>query len=151
MTKAYIGLGSNIGNKKDNILRALFLLKEHEEIEVTKVSTLIETDPVDYLEQDKFFNGALELETELGARELLVVLQKIENDMGRIRGIPNGPRLIDLDLLFFGSEVINENDLIVPHPRLHERGFVVEPLKEICPNFEHPVLKVPIHKIVPVK
>jgi dihydroneopterin aldolase / 2-amino-4-hydroxy-6-hydroxymethyldihydropteridine diphosphokinase len=150
-TRVYLGLGSNMGNKKDNILKALFLLKEHPNIDVTKISTLIETDPVEYVEQDKFMNGAVEIETDMNPHDLLKFIHKIENDMGRIRGIINGPRIIDLDIFFYGNQLIRTTDLIVPHPRLHDRAFALDPLKEICPNFEHPVLKLPIRKLVPTK
>ncbi len=136
---AYIGLGSNLGRPRETIERALALLGEHESIRLTGISSLRETDPVGYLDQPRFLNGAARLETELSARELLGVLLDVERTLGRVRDGPRyGPRTIDLDLLLYGTARIDEHGLTVPHPRLHERAFVLEPLHELDPELAVP-------------
>ena len=136
MTRAFVGLGSNLGDREATILRALARLKEESEIRVVRVSTLRETDPVGYVDQPQFLNGVVELETELPARDLLTRLLAIERELGRTRedGPPLGPRTIDLDLLLYGEDTIAEAGLQVPHPRLHERRFALEPLAELDPS-----------------
>ena len=136
MTRAFVGLGANLGDREATILRALARLKEEPEIRVVRVSTLRETDPVGYVDQPQFLNGVVELETELPARELLTRLLAIERKLGRTRGDgpPLGPRTIDLDLLLYGEDTIAEAGLQVPHPRLHERRFALEPLAELDPS-----------------
>jgi 2-amino-4-hydroxy-6-hydroxymethyldihydropteridine diphosphokinase len=138
--RAFVGLGANVGDPPRAIREALGLLAREEGIRVAKVSGLHETDPVGYEEQPQFLNGAAELETTLSARELLEVLLAIERRLGRVRGEgPRfGPRMIDLDLLLFDDAVIDEPGLIVPHPRLHERRFALEPLAELDPSLEIP-------------
>jgi 2-amino-4-hydroxy-6-hydroxymethyldihydropteridine diphosphokinase len=140
MARAFVGLGSNLGQPEALIRSALELLASEEGIEVLAVSTLRETDPVGYEEQPRFLNGAAELATELGPRELLERLLAIERRLGRIRGEgPRfGPRPIDLDLLVYGEEILNEPGLALPHPRLHERRFALEPLAELDPALEVP-------------
>lgn len=140
MTRAFVGLGSNLGDREATILRALARLKEESEIRVVRVSTLRETDPVGYVDQPQFLNGVVELETELPARDLLTRLLAIERELGRTRedGPPLGPRTIDLDLLLYGEDTIAEAGLQVPHPRLHERRFVLEPLAEVAPDIVIP-------------
>ena len=139
MTDVYIGIGSNLGNKEENIKKAIDLLKE--KCKILKVSALYQTEPMYYKNQDWFLNCAIKMETGLKPQELLEFLQSIEKKLGRVMTIKNGPRVIDLDILFYGSEIIKSNNLAIPHPKLHERLFVLEPLKEICPNFVHPALK----------
>ena len=140
MTRAFVGLGSNLGDREATILRALARLKEESEIRVVRVSTLRETDPVGYVDQPQFLNGVVELETELPARGLLTRLLAIERKLGRTRrdGPPLGPRTIDLDLLLYGDEIIAQAGLQVPHPRMHERRFVLEPLAELAPSLVVP-------------
>jgi 2-amino-4-hydroxy-6-hydroxymethyldihydropteridine diphosphokinase len=140
MPLAYIGLGSNLGDREGTIRRALELLSAGDDIEVTAVSSLEETDPVGYEDQPRFLNGAAELRTSLGARALLNRLLAIERRLGRVRGEgPRfGPRTIDLDLLLYGEDVIDEPGLEIPHPRLHERRFALEPLAELDPALEIP-------------
>ena len=136
---AYVGLGSNLGRSRETIARAVALLREHASIDVAGVSTLRETDPVGYLDQPRFVNGAVRLETELTARELLGVLIDVERTLGRVREGPRfGPRALDLDLLVFGHATIDEPGLTVPHPRLHERRFALEPLHELDPELVVP-------------
>jgi len=133
-------MGSNLGDREGVIASALDLLRGADEVEVLAVSSLRETDPVGYLDQPRFLNGAVEVETTLAARELLALLLEIERRLGRVRGEgPRfGPRTIDLDLLLYGDETIGEAGLQVPHPRLAERPFVLEPLAELDPALEIP-------------
>ena len=131
-TPAYVGLGSNLGDREATIRAALAALNDEDGIEVVAVSTLRETEPVGVGPQPLFLNGAAEIETTLSARELLDRLLATEERFGRVR-VPgeHGPRTLDLDLLLFGDEQIDEPGLTVPHPRLHERAFVLEPLAEL--------------------
>ena len=132
MTRAYVGLGANLGDRERMLRAAVDALAAEEGIEVVSVSTLRETEPVGVGEQPLFLNGAAELETTLRARELLDRLLALEQRFGRVR-IPgeHRPRTLDLDLLLYGDEQIDEPGLTVPHPRLHERAFVLEPLAEL--------------------
>lgn len=133
MTRVFVGLGSNLGDRGATILRALARLQEEPELVVVRSSSLRETDPVGFVDQPRFLNGVVELETDLPARDLLTRLLAIERDLGRTRGEgpPLGPRTIDLDLLLYGQDTIAEAGLQVPHPRLHERRFVLDPLAEL--------------------
>jgi 2-amino-4-hydroxy-6-hydroxymethyldihydropteridine diphosphokinase len=140
MVRSFVGLGSNLDNPREQIRRALDLLRAEAGVELVAVSSLRKTDPVGYERQPRFLNGAAELRTELSARELLGRLLAIERRLGRVRGTgPRfGPRTIDLDLLLYGDEVLHEPGLVVPHPRLHERRFALEPLAELDPALEVP-------------
>jgi 2-amino-4-hydroxy-6-hydroxymethyldihydropteridine diphosphokinase len=135
VTRAYVGLGSNLGDRERTLRAAIGALAGEEGVEVVAVSTLRETEPVGVGAQPPFLNGAVELETTLTARELLDRLLAVEQRFGRVR-IPgeHGPRTLDLDLLLYGDEVIDEPGLTVPHPRLQERRFVLEPLAELAPG-----------------
>jgi 2-amino-4-hydroxy-6-hydroxymethyldihydropteridine diphosphokinase len=132
VTRAYIGLGANLGDREATIRAALAALAEEDGIDVVAVSTLRETEPVGVGPQPLFLNGAAELETRLTAHELLDRLLATEQRFGRVR-VPSehGPRTLDLDLLLYGAEQIDEPGLVVPHPRLLERAFVLEPLAEL--------------------
>jgi 2-amino-4-hydroxy-6-hydroxymethyldihydropteridine diphosphokinase len=140
VTRAFVGLGSNLGDQQGLIAAALELLGSEEGIEVVALSTLRETDPVGYEDQPRFLNGAAELDTELPPRELLGRLLEIERRLGRVRGQgPRfGPRTIDLDLLLVDGVILDEPGLTLPHPRLQERRFVLEPLAELDPALEIP-------------
>lgn len=139
---AYISLGSNLGDRRANLEDALARLRAEPGVEVVRVSSYHETSPVGGPPgQGKYLNAAAELRTKLVPLQLLRVLQAIENQMGRVRAERFGPRNIDLDLLLHGTEVILSDDLTVPHPRMHERRFVLEPLAEIAPLAVHPVLQ----------
>jgi len=142
VTTAFVGIGSNLGEPESQIAAALEQLAAEDGIEVVAVSTLRETEPVGYLDQPSFLNGAAQLETALPPRELLERLLEIESRLGRVRGAgPRfGPRTIDLDLLLYGDEIIDEPGLTVPHPRLWERRFVLEPLAELAPGLDIPGL-----------
>jgi 2-amino-4-hydroxy-6-hydroxymethyldihydropteridine diphosphokinase len=136
---AYVGLGANLGDREATIRRAVELLGAEEGIEVIAVSELRETDPVGVLDQPRFLNGAAALETSLPPRGLLDALLRVEQTLGRARGgVRFGPRTIDLDLLVYGDEIVDEPGLHVPHPRLHERRFALEPLADISPELEIP-------------
>jgi 2-amino-4-hydroxy-6-hydroxymethyldihydropteridine diphosphokinase len=141
VARAYVGLGANLGPKEVTILRAVDLLGATPGIEVLELSRLRETDPVGVTEQPQFLNGAVALETTLSPRELLDVLLRIERELGRVReGERWGPRTIDLDLLVYGDETVDEPGLRIPHPRLHERRFALEPLAELEPELDVPGL-----------
>lgn len=137
-TTAFVGIGSNLGDRETNLRRAIELLSAEDGIEVVAVSEIRETEPVGPVEQGPFLNGAVQLETSLSARELLERLLSVENRLGRVRAERWGPRTIDLDLLIYGDEKIDEPGLTVPHPRLHERRFVLEPLADLDPGLEIP-------------
>jgi 2-amino-4-hydroxy-6-hydroxymethyldihydropteridine diphosphokinase len=140
MTRAFVGLGSNLGERETTLRAAIGRLKTIPDIEVLGVSSLRDTEPVGYVDQPRFLNGAVELETALSARALLGVLLELERAFGRDRstGPAMGPRTLDLDLLLYGDATIDEPLLEVPHPRLHERRFVLEPLAELAPDLEIP-------------
>jgi 2-amino-4-hydroxy-6-hydroxymethyldihydropteridine diphosphokinase len=139
MPLVYIGLGSNLGDREATIRRALELLAEDGAIEVEAVSSLRETDPVGYVDQPQFLNGAAALRTELAPRAVLERLQHVEQVLGRDRAGPRfGPRTIDLDLLLYDGVQVNEPGLEIPHPRLVERRFVLEPLAELDSALEVP-------------
>ena len=139
MTRAYVGLGANLGDRDATIRAACEVLAAEEEIDVVAVSTLRETEPVGVGEQPLFLNGAAALDTTLEAGELLHRLLAVEQRFGRVR-VPgeHGPRTLDLDLLLYGDEQIEEPGLTVPHPRVHERRFVLEPLAELDPGLVVP-------------
>jgi 2-amino-4-hydroxy-6-hydroxymethyldihydropteridine diphosphokinase len=140
VARAYVGLGANLGPREVTILRAVELLGATEGIEVLELSQLRETEPVGVTEQPSFLNGAVALETTLSPRELLDVLLSVERELGRVRGERWGPRTIDLDLLAYDGETVDEPGLRVPHPRLHERRFALEPLADLEPELEIPGL-----------
>lgn len=132
MTRAYIGLGANLGDREATTRRALALLDATDGLDVAAVSSFRETEPVGLIDQPRFLNGAAALETALSPLDLLDRLLAVERALGRTRAGPRyGPRTIDLDLLLFGEERIDEPGLHVPHPRLHERRFALEPLLEL--------------------
>jgi 2-amino-4-hydroxy-6-hydroxymethyldihydropteridine diphosphokinase len=135
---AYIALGANLGDRKASLQEAVRRLAALGSI--VAVSSLYETDPVGYLDQPPFLNAVVELRTALVETELMHGLLEIEAAMGRQRSYRNAPRTLDLDLLLYGDSVINADGLTVPHPRLHDRAFVLVPLAEIAPTLEHPLL-----------
>lgn len=139
---SYIALGSNLGDRASQLTRALEALRTWPKVTVTRSSRFWETAPVGGpAGQGPYLNAVAEIEATLSARELLIACLAIEKDLGRERGERYGPRMLDLDLLLYGQEVIQENALTVPHPRLHERSFVLGPLVEIAPTLMHPLLK----------
>lgn len=140
MTRAYVGLGANLGAREVTLLRAADLLAAADGVEIVALSQLRETEPVGVVEQPPFLNGAIALDTTLGPRELLEVLLAIERELGRVRTERWGPRTIDLDLLVYGDVVVDEPGLRVPHPRLGERRFALEPLAALDPELVVPGL-----------
>lgn len=139
MTRAYVGLGANLGDRERTLLAAVAALASEPGIEVEAVSTLRETEPVGVGEQPRFLNGAVALDTTLSASDLLDRLLALELRFGRVRvSGEHGPRTLDLDLLLYGDDEIDEPGLTVPHPRLHERRFVLEPLAELDPGLTVP-------------
>jgi len=133
----YLALGTNIGDREANLREALRLLSESG-IQISKLSGIYETEPVDYLDQPWFLNAVLEAQTDLPAAQLLGTLRQIEAQMGSKKPFAKGPRLIDLDLLLYGNESIDTPELQVPHPRMLQRNFVLAPLAEIAPTLRHP-------------
>ena len=137
MITAYLGLGSNLGDRKHNLARALELMSKHLVIE--QISPIYETEPVGYEPQPLFLNAACRISTGLSPEKLLRLAKKIEAKLGRTSSFPNAPRPIDIDIIFYGNEILNDKELTVPHPRLTERAFVLVPLAEIAPDLVHPV------------
>ena len=148
MARAHIGLGSNLGDREAAMRAAIEALGKTGGIRVVQVSAFRETAPVGGPPQPAYLNAAAEIETDLRPREILEQLIEIEKDLGRIRAERCGPRVIDLDLLLCEDTVINEPDLIVPHPRMHERWFVLKPLADIAPDARHPTLDLTVHELL---
>jgi len=146
MFLAYIGVGSNLGNRHENCLRAVELLEKKGFI-VQKCSSLYETEPWGVNDQPRFINMAVQIETTLGPDELLGLLKNIEKEIGRQDTSHWGPRVIDLDILLFNALVLNEENLSIPHPLLHEREFALRPLNEIAPDVIHPVFRMTIDEL----
>ncbi|MBU1062481.1 MAG: 2-amino-4-hydroxy-6-hydroxymethyldihydropteridine diphosphokinase [Candidatus Omnitrophica bacterium] len=129
--RCYIGIGSNLGDRQKNIEDAIEMLRNSDDIKVNKVSRIYETEPLGGPVQPKYLNGVIEIDTDMTPKELFSATQRIEELLGRERLVEDGPRTIDLDILTFGSERIDEPDLKIPHPRMNEREFVLRPLKEL--------------------
>ncbi len=138
MTLAYVGLGANLGSREETLRRAVELLGDADGMEVLALSQLRQTEPVGVVDQPPFLNGAVEVDTTRTPRELLDLLLEIERSLGRVREERWGPRTVDLDLLVYGDEVVDEPGLRVPHPRLHERRFALEPLADLDPELHIP-------------
>ncbi|MCK9615348.1 MAG: 2-amino-4-hydroxy-6-hydroxymethyldihydropteridine diphosphokinase [Candidatus Omnitrophica bacterium] len=130
----YIGIGSNLGDRLANINSAIEELKNNPAIRIEKISSIIETAPVGGPSQGNYLNGVIKIKTEISAKKLLCTLQNIEKKLGRMRAIKDGPRTIDLDILLYGDKIIDEPGLQVPHPKMFEREFVMNPLLEIEPD-----------------
>ncbi|MCM3745630.1 2-amino-4-hydroxy-6-hydroxymethyldihydropteridine diphosphokinase [Sporosarcina luteola] len=143
MNTAYLSIGSNIGDRLHHLKEAVRALHSHEEIEVMKVSSIYETVPVGFTEQADFLNMAVSVATSLDPFQLLAACQQIESGLGRVREIRWGPRTVDLDILLYNNDNIEAENLIVPHPRMGERAFVLVPLLEIAPSIGHPVTETP--------
>jgi 2-amino-4-hydroxy-6-hydroxymethyldihydropteridine diphosphokinase len=135
----YVALGTNLGDRIANLAEARRRLQKI--LKLNQVSSIYETEPWGYADQPDFYNQVVEGSTSLAAGKFLQALKQIEREMGRVPTFKNGPRLIDLDMLFYGDTVWQTGDLILPHPHLHERAFVLVPLAEIAPGLEHPVLR----------
>jgi 2-amino-4-hydroxy-6-hydroxymethyldihydropteridine diphosphokinase len=137
MALVYLALGTNIGIREQNLREAIRLLGESG-VHVAKISSIYETEPVDYLDQPWFLNAVLEAQTDLHPAQLLTLLRRIESQMGSEKPFAKGPRLIDLDILLFADDTIHTPDLQIPHPRMLQRNFVLVPLAEIAPTLRHP-------------
>ena len=148
MPRAFLGVGSNLGDRHSNLAQALDSLKKIKGISVIHASSVRETAPVGGPPQGKYLNAVWEIQTDLTARHLLNALLELEVGMGRTRSVPNAPRTLDLDILFYDREIVREPGLEIPHPRLHERAFVLGPLSELAPDFVHPVLKKTVTEIL---
>lgn len=146
--KAYISLGSNIGDREGSLKAAIDYLNAHSNIRVVNTSSIYETDPVGYEEQDQFLNMVIEVKTSLSPVELLEVCLNTEKVLGRKRDIRWGPRTIDLDILLFNQENIKLEQLTVPHPRMHERAFVIIPLLEIDSGIKLPMMEIPLRAVL---
>lgn|SRR5699024_1313700 len=138
MKIAYIALGTNIEPRESYLTGALEKVTAHEEIKIKNISSIYETDPVGFTDQADFLNMIIEVETTLSPFDLLAYCQEVENRLGREREIRFGPRTIDLDILLYGEETVETEELTVPHPRMHERAFVLVPLAELAPNYVIP-------------
>jgi 2-amino-4-hydroxy-6-hydroxymethyldihydropteridine diphosphokinase len=145
---AYLSLGSNVGERRQNLERAMEAL-EREHVRVVKRSSIFETQPQDVKDQPWFLNMVVEGETRYFPLQLLTVLQRIECELGRVRragAARRGPRIIDIDVLLIGNKIMSTPALVIPHPRMLERRFVLEPLLEIAPDLKHPVTKEPLSR-----
>ncbi|MDD3629354.1 MAG: 2-amino-4-hydroxy-6-hydroxymethyldihydropteridine diphosphokinase [Actinomycetota bacterium] len=147
MPRAYLSIGSNLGDRINYLKKALEKLKQNN-IQIIKSSNIIETEPYGYKEQGKFLNMAVEIDSDLEPFELMKLISKIESELGRIRTKRWGPRVIDIDIIFYDYLIINEPDLKIPHPDMQNRFFVLKPLQEIAPDFVHPVLKKTITELL---
>ncbi len=145
MVKVYLGIGSNMGDRKGNLDRAVQLLAD--KVRVEGVSSIYETEPVDYPDQPYFLNAALEVATDLGPVQLLSLVKGIEATLGRVPGLRGAPRPIDIDILLYDDQVIETPSLTIPHPRLAERAFALVPLSELAPDVVHPIIGKPIKEI----
>lgn len=145
---AYIGLGSNLGDRRAFIRRAVEALGALDGVTVVEQSELYETDVVGGLPQPRYLNGVVKIECRMNVHEILQQLHRIEETLGRTRNGPNLPRTIDLDLLLWGNAIVYEEGLTVPHPRLHERWFALRPLADLAPDVSHPVLGLTIKELL---
>lgn len=148
MTKVYAGLGSNLGNKRENIIKAIDRLDACEGICVKEKSAFFNTTPVGGPLQPDYVNCAIGMETEIEPQVLLEEFKKIELGLGRKPGVRWGPRVVDLDILLYGNRIVDEHNLKIPHERMHERAFVLEPLCEISPDIKHPVSGISISELL---
>ncbi len=148
MTKVYAGLGSNLGNRRENIIRAIDRLDTYEEIHIKEKSGFYDTTPVGGPPQPDYVNCAVGFETGLEPQTLLKEFKNIEIALGRKPGVRWGPRVVDLDVLLYGDRIVNEHNLKIPHERMHERVFVLGPLCEISPDIKHPVLGISVSELL---
>ncbi|MEK7405843.1 MAG: 2-amino-4-hydroxy-6-hydroxymethyldihydropteridine diphosphokinase [Acidobacteriota bacterium] len=148
MKRVYLSLGSNLGDREQMLRQAVALL-EAPDFHVLRVTSVYETEPVDRLAQPWFLNLVLEAETSLLPKLLLARVQKVERRLGRRRGVSKGPRTIDIDILLYGQSVVGTTELTIPHPRMSERRFVLEPLAELAPELRHPLSRRSVGELLP--
>ena len=148
MVQAYLALGSNIGDRKQQLLKAIDLIGNIKGIKVTKQSSIYETAPIGYTDQPNFLNLCLEIETELSPQQLLKHCLDIEQQLHRVREIRWGPRTLDIDILLYSDNIIETDNLSIPHPRMQERAFVLIPLNDIASDKKDPRLNQKIHDLV---
>jgi len=146
LVTVYLGLGSNLGDRQHNLIKAIELLAQ--QMRVEQMSSLYETEPVGYSEQPRFLNAVCQVTTSLSPEELLSLVKEIEAALGRVPSFPNAPRPIDIDILFYANQVIHSPQLTIPHPCLEERAFVLVPLLEIAPELTHPVSRRTVRELV---
>ena len=146
MTRVFLGLGSNVGDKEKNIHEALHLISQF--CTIKKTSHLYLTEPVGRIKQEWFLNCAVEIETKINTEELLLILKSIERKLGRKKTVKNGPRSIDIDILFYADSVVKTKNLVIPHPLILERLFVLQPLMDLDPHFIHPTQKKSIQELI---
>jgi len=147
MALVYIGLGTNLGERGENLKRALDALRSHGEIDVLKQSSVLETSPVDYLEQPDFFNQIILIKTDCGPEALLAFLKSVERDMGRETIILKGPRIIDLDIILYDDMIYKSESLVVPHPEMMKRPFILDHLIELNPDVTDPLTGVKLREV----
>ncbi len=148
ISTVYIGLGSNVGDRERFLMTALEALDAHADIEVSQVSSLLSNPAVASYPQPEFINAVAELKTVLTPQELLVIFQQLEKDAGRLSKGTNDPRTLDIDILLYNDQIICTDDLMIPHPMMHERYFVLKPLAEIAPQVIHPLLHTSIDDLL---
>lgn len=144
---SFVSLGSNIGHRESNLQVAFCEIAALSHTQIDDWSRIYETDPVDYVDQPSFLNGILKITTALTPEQLLYEFLNIEQHMGRVRSLRYGPRVIDLDMLFYDASVIQTTELQIPHPRLHERAFVLVPMMDIASNWLHPVMQLTVSEL----
>lgn len=146
MHVTYIGLGSNLGDRLANLSAAITAMEP--EVHPVECSSVYETPPWGYIDQPNFLNQVVKAETELSPADLLSYLKRIEQDLGRQATFLYGPRMIDLDIIFFDDEIINSPPITIPHPRMESRGFVLQPLADLAPELKHPVLDISVQDLL---
>lgn len=147
MNKLFLITGGNIGDRKKNLETAAALIKERVG-KIKKISKIYETEAWGIRDQPAFYNQVLVIESKFSAREILTAILKIEQEMGRKRTVKNAARIIDIDILFINDDIVNEQNLVIPHPEIGNRRFVLSPLNEIAPQMVHPVLKKTIQQLL---
>jgi 2-amino-4-hydroxy-6-hydroxymethyldihydropteridine diphosphokinase len=143
---AYLGLGSNVGDREEHLRAAIERLRAV--MSVLRISPVYETDPVEFTEQRRFLNLVVEAETELFPMQLLTRTARVERELGRVRAIANGPRTIDIDILLYGKAIVRSGRLEIPHPRMAERRFVLAPLADLAPELRHPVSRRTVREML---